>query len=60
MERGDMTSALTAVRNGVGVLIQPSLTASASLRLCVSAWSLADMVSAYGHSPFMAGDIESP
>ena len=35
--------ALPAVGNGVGVLIRPSLTASASLRRCGSAWSLADI-----------------
>ena len=47
--RGDMTSAnlaLTAVGNGVGVLIRPSLTAPTdTLRSarCVSAWTLAAM-----------------
>ena len=35
--------ALPAVGNGVGVLIRPSLTASAALRRCGSAWSLYDM-----------------
>ena len=47
--------ALPAVGNGVGVLIRPSLTPSASLRACGSAWSLADITSP--HTPLM-GEFE--